>query len=141
MPRRLGRRRSTRASRELTLAWPRSFPGPRLAAGSTQLRAVVRELEYLDEAIAEAEAAARWYAERSSSAASGFADEIDAALAAIERTPDAWSQYDHGTRHYLLRRYPFRVVYRVEAARILIVAVAHGRRRPGYWMVRLEPPG
>jgi plasmid stabilization system protein ParE len=60
---------------------------------------VVRELEYLDEAIAEAEAAARWYAERSSSAASAFADEIDAAIAAIERTPDAWPRYDHGTRH------------------------------------------
>jgi plasmid stabilization system protein ParE len=37
----------------------------------------------------------------------------------------------------LLRRYPFSVVYRVESARILIVAVAHGRRRPGHWKSRL----
>jgi plasmid stabilization system protein ParE len=102
---------------------------------------VVRDLEYLDEAIAEAEAATRWYAERSGSAASGFADEIDAAIAAIESTPDAWPPYDHGTRHYLLRRYPFSVVYRVEAARSLVVAVAHGRRRPGYWAIRLQTPG
>lgn len=48
---------------------------------------VTRELEYLDEAIEEAEAAARWYAERSSSAAFGFADEIDAAIAAILKKP------------------------------------------------------
>ena len=100
-----------------------------------------RELKYLDEAIEEAEAAARWYAERSSSAATGFADEIDIAIAAIEQNPDAWPQYDHGTRHYLLRRYPFSVVYRVEPRRILIVAVAHGHRRPAYWKSRLQKPG
>ena len=62
---------------------------------------MIRELEYLDEAIEEAEAAARWYAERSSSAATGFADEIDMAIAAIEQNPEAWPPYDHGTRHYL----------------------------------------
>jgi plasmid stabilization system protein ParE len=99
---------------------------------------VSRALEYLDEAIEEAEAAARWYAERSSNAASGFADEIDAAIAAIEQNPEAWPSYDHGTRHYLLRRYPFSVVYRIEATRILVVAVAHGHRRPGYWASRLQ---
>lgn len=98
---------------------------------------MVRAIEYLDEAIEEAEAAARWYAERSASAASGFADEIDAAIAAIEQSPNAWPGYDHGTRHYLLRRYPFSIVYRVEATRILIVAVAHGHRRPAYWKSRV----
>lgn len=36
----------------------------------------------------------------------------------------------------LLRRYPFGVVYRIEPARILIIAVAHGHRRPGYWRGR-----
>jgi plasmid stabilization system protein ParE len=76
---------------------------------------VHRGLEYLDEAIEEAEAAARWYADRSSSAAAGFAEEIDSAIAAIEQNPEAWPAYDHGARHYLLRRYPFSVVYRVEA--------------------------
>jgi len=99
---------------------------------------VSRALEYLDEAIKEAEAAARWYAQRSITAASGFADEIDAAIAAIEQSPEAWPSYDHGTRHYLLRRYPFSVVYRIEATRILVVAVAHGRRRPGYWASRIQ---
>lgn len=102
---------------------------------------MLRELEYLDEALEEAESAARWYAERSASAAAGFADEIDAAIAAIEQHPDAWPAYDHGTRHFLLRRFPFSVVYRLEPARILIVAVAHGHRRPGYWRSRLQTPG
>jgi len=97
---------------------------------------VPRELEYLAEALQEVEAAAGWYAERSATAATAFSEEIDAAESAIVRLPEAWPPFDHGTRRYLLRRFPFSVVYRVEARRILIVAVAHARRRPGYWKTR-----
>lgn len=98
---------------------------------------VTRELEYLVEALEEAEAAARWYAERSAAAAAAFSDEIDEAESAIVRLPDAWPRFDHNTRRYLLRRFPFSVIYRVEPRRVLILAVAHGRRRPGYWRSRL----
>ena len=98
---------------------------------------MTRELEYLEEALQEGEAAARWYAERSVTAAAGFSDEIDAAESANVRLPEAWPPFDHGTRRYLLQRFPFSVVYRVEARRILIVAVAHARRRPGYWKSRM----
>jgi len=101
---------------------------------------VATELEYLEEALEEAEAA-RWYAERSVSAAAGFSDEIDAAESAIVEFPDAWPSFDHGTRRYLLRRYPFSIIYRVESGRILIVAVAHGHRRPGHWKSRVPMPG
>ena len=95
-------------------------------------------LEYLEQALLEAEAAARWYAERSPSAALAFSDEIDTAEDAIVQSPEAWPAYDHGTRRYLLRRFPFSVVYRVESTRVLLVAVAHAKRRPGYWTSR-EP--
>jgi plasmid stabilization system protein ParE len=74
---------------------------------------VPRTLEFLDEAIEEAEAAARWYAERSQTAAAAFADEIDNAIAEITRLPLAWPAYFHNTRRFLLRRFPYSVVYRV----------------------------
>lgn len=96
-------------------------------------------LEYLDAALEEAEAAARWYATRSEVAAVAFTEELDAAEDAIARLPEAWPRFDHGTRRYLLRRFPFSVVYLVDVDRILIVAVAHGHRRPGYW--RSRTPG
>ena len=75
---------------------------------------MTRTLEYLDEALADAEEAARWYAERSPTAAAGFADELDVAAAEIERAPATWPTYDHGTRRFLLRRSPYSVIYRVE---------------------------
>src|SRR5262249_43774305 len=106
-------------------------------AASTRPPAVTRELEYLDEALQEVEAAARWYAERSAAAAAAFSVEIDAAESSIVRLPEAWPPFVHGTRRYLLQRFPFSVVYRIKDRRILIVAVAHARRRPGYWTARI----
>jgi toxin ParE2 len=99
---------------------------------------VPRTLEFLDEAIEEAEAAARWYAERSPTASAAFADEIDSAIAEIIRLPLAWPAYSQNTRRFLLRRFPYSVVYRVSESTILVVAVAHGHRRPGYWRDRLR---
>ena len=98
-------------------------------------------LEYLDEALDEAEQAARWYADRSPTAAAGFADELDVAAAAIGQAPETWPPYDHGTRRFLLRRFPYFLVYRVEPERVVIVAVAHAHRRPGYWKDRVMTPG
>lgn len=34
--------------------------------------------------------------------------------------------------------YPYRIVYTVEPEMILILAYAHDRREPGYWLHRLE---
>jgi len=40
-------------------------------------------------------------------------------------------------RRYAFPRYPFSLVYILRGEDIEIVAVAHGRRRPGYWRARL----
>ena len=102
---------------------------------------MTRELEYLEEALIEAQEAARWYAQRSLTAAAGFASELEAAAQAITETPNTWPAFDHGTRRFLLRRYPYSLVYRVEPTRLVVVAVAHAHRRPGYWEQRLAQPG
>jgi plasmid stabilization system protein ParE len=62
---------------------------------------VARELKYLEQAVAEAEGAARWYAERSPTAATRFSAELDAAEAAILEHPAAWPPMSNGNRHYL----------------------------------------
>lgn len=102
---------------------------------------MTRRLEYLDEALDEAEEAARWYAERSPMAAAGFTDELDVAAAAIEQAPEAWPPYDHGTRRFPLRRFPYYLVYRIDPTRVVVLAIAHARRRPGYWKDRLKASG
>jgi len=88
------------------------------------------------DAVAESTAAVRWYRERSDAAAVAFLAEIDRAVALIAEAPDRWPKHAHGTRRFLLRRFPFAVVYRAGTKEIEVVALAHGRRRPGYWKGR-----
>src|SRR6266511_6154835 len=85
----------------------------------------------------EAESTYDWYAARSPEAAHGFREELGRAIAAIETSPRAWPRYGSRARRYVFPRYPFSLVYILLGEDIEVVAVAHGRRRPGYWRKRL----
>lgn len=97
-----------------------------------------REVVLLPEAEREARAAFRWYLERNPAAAAGFQIALERAIDAVRNQPLAWSVMDEttGARRHLLRRFPYGVVYRVTEDRVTVIAVAHGRRRPGYWRRR-----
>lgn len=99
---------------------------------------MIPTLEILDDALADAEDAARWYAELSDAAGGAFVDELEHAIAAIQRMPASWPRFVHGTRRFLLKRFPYSIVYRANDHRIVIVAVAHAHRRPGYWRERVD---
>ena len=43
---------------------------------------------------------------------------------------------DRDYRRRRMRRFPYMVVYRIEGGVVLVVAVAHERRTPGYWTER-----
>jgi plasmid stabilization system protein ParE len=94
------------------------------------------EIDLHPAAITEARKAYRWYLARNFGAARRFKAAFEAALAQIAQSPDRWPAYLHGTRYRPLRRFPFIVVYRQRADRLQIIAVAHGRRKPGYWKRR-----
>ena len=88
------------------------------------------------DAIAEAKAAYEWYAERNPSAANAFIAALDRAVSQIVESPERWPMHQHRTRKILLRRFPYSVIYRITESAIQVIAVAHGRRRPGYWKTR-----
>jgi toxin ParE1/3/4 len=95
-------------------------------------------IDYHPEGRLEAEGAFDWYRERSPRAAERFYIELERAHTAIQNSPESWAEYLYGTRRYLLKRYPYIVVYRVAVHRIEVIAVAHGSRQPGYWASRLK---
>jgi plasmid stabilization system protein ParE len=78
-----------------------------------------------------------WYYERSPLSATAFAHAIDNAVLRIAEGPSRYALAEHGTRKFVLQRFPFNVFYRSGEAEIIIVAVAHHRRRPGYWSDRV----
>lgn len=95
------------------------------------------ELLIVSEAEEEYSQSFRWYAERSRRAADAFEAEFARALEAIAENPERFPSCDDHHRAYLLKRYPFQIIYRrLSTDRILIVAVAHTSRRPGYWLGR-----
>jgi plasmid stabilization system protein ParE len=95
-----------------------------------------KPLQIHPSALDEAEAAAIWYAERSPRAAIRFVNELEGAMARISERPEQFPLSDDGTRRMVLHRFPFLVVFRETPSSIEIIAIAHGRRRPGYWRER-----
>src|SRR5215210_3250915 len=95
-------------------------------------------LEFFDDAAAEIEEDRAWYRERSESAEAGFLRELDHAIEQVIESPSQWPPYLAGTRRYVFPTYPYSLVYFVEGEVLRVVAVAHDKRRPGYWRKRLR---
>ena len=77
-----------------------------------------------------------WYRQRSDVAAQAFALEIDHALRSITEAPERWPKMQRGERRFLLARFPYSILYRIRTDEVFITAVAHQKRRPGYWRLR-----
>ncbi len=71
-------------------------------------------------------------------AAERFADEVVRVLDVIAEAPGRWMLAGHSTRRVPLVRFPFKVVYRWYPGDevVKVVALAHGKRRDGYWRDR-----
>ena len=96
-----------------------------------------KPLEIHPSALAELKSALSWYLERNETAADKFVAELDRAIELLVATPRRWPAGDHGTRKFVLRRFPFATFYREKQSVVQVLAIAHGHRRPGYWKDRL----
>ena len=94
------------------------------------------KIEFHPEAIEETRAARAWYRERSTRAEKAFLGELRRALRQVRESPETWPKIERGARRFVLRRFPFSFVYRLTQDGIQILALAHGKRRPGYWSRR-----
>lgn len=93
-------------------------------------------VEFRHAASLEVEDAQAWYEERSLLAASVYLRELSTAINRIREAPARDPQTDWGARRILFERFPFAVDYRVGEGVVTVVAVAHLKRRPGYWASR-----
>jgi plasmid stabilization system protein ParE len=93
-------------------------------------------VEFHPAAAEEAVAAFEWYKRRSEAAARAFQGELDLGIEAITANPHIWPRFAFETRRYLLPKFPFALIYRIAGEVLTIIAVAHGRRRPGDWRRR-----
>jgi toxin ParE1/3/4 len=90
------------------------------------------------EAALEFEAAVRFYQARGRILGDRFSNEVRVTIRRIIETPERWRVLENDVRRCLVRVFPYSVLYTIEPDFILIVAVAHAKREPGYWRHRME---
>jgi plasmid stabilization system protein ParE len=64
-------------------------------------------------------------------------EEIEGVLQRVLTFPEHGSPHRLGTRRVVLKRFPFSVIYLLSESEPIVLAVAHQRRRPGYWLNRM----
>lgn len=94
--------------------------------------------EFHPEALEEYREAAVYYAERDPGLALRFIEAVEEAIQKILEAPTRWRVIDEDVRRCLTRIFPYGVLYTLEQDFILIVAVMHCSREPGYWRQRVE---
>jgi toxin ParE1/3/4 len=67
---------------------------------------------------------------------SRLADQVDHAIQILQENPYAGADVEGGARKLVVRRFPYNLIYRVLSDHVLILALAHHARRPGYWQNR-----
>lgn len=82
--------------------------------------------------------AIRWHAAKRPGLGGEFVAEVEDAVRRALHAPETGSPHLFGTRRMQVRRFHYDLVYVPRESVILIVAVAHQRRKPGYWRRRLK---
>ena len=79
------------------------------------------------------EAAVFYAREAGTDAALAFVLEYERVLAVLCANPSLDAVWRNGRRRFPLRKFPISVIYYVRDDQVRVIALAHHRRRPGYW--------
>jgi toxin ParE1/3/4 len=96
------------------------------------------KLRYLSVARAEFREAIGWYRTRSIGAARHFNTEVKVAERLLSQHPRIGRRMETDARSLCVNDFPFSLIYTIEHGELVVVAVAHHSRRPGYWIDRLR---
>lgn len=88
------------------------------------------------EAEAEFYDAINFYEDCESGLGEAFSHEVFAAIGRILRFPESWQNFSRRSRRCLCNRFPYSIIYRVAGEEVVIYAIMHQKRKPGYWKNR-----
>jgi plasmid stabilization system protein ParE len=77
-----------------------------------------------------------WYYTRGTALAFDFEREIERGIRLISQNPLRWPKFDGQRRRLVVRKFPYAIIYEMHSKDVVILAVAHGKRRPNYWRDR-----
>lgn len=85
-------------------------------------------LTYHPDAEVELAEAAQFYERKVAGLGTQFRQEFDLAIARILETPDRWRILEKDIRRFLIRRFPYSILYRIEGVGVRILVVKHHSR-------------
>ena len=104
-------------------------------------------VELHPEARAELRAAAFWYDERRARLGQAFLVEVSASLNRIANAPASFPLWPNVTGTAVpvqkapVHRFPYVIAFEVHGDHVLVLAVAHSKRRPLCWLTRIHRGG
>jgi toxin ParE1/3/4 len=88
------------------------------------------------EALVEYADAVQYYAEQRAEIGQAFINAIEDAVYRIRESPTRYIAIDEDVRRCMTPKFPYGILYTIEQEYILILAVMHCSRKPGYWKSR-----
>jgi len=80
-----------------------------------------------------------WYENQRSGLGFNFLAEVDAGFRLLASDPRLFPEQYKGVRRYLVRRFPYKVFYRLVEDNVVVLAVVHGGRDPAWIKKRISP--
>lgn len=77
-----------------------------------------------------------FYERESKGLGTDFLDEVDRAVSRICEHPEIGQTYSLNLRRFVLVRFPYSILYSIKDYEVIIFAVAHHKRKPGFWKDR-----
>lgn len=94
------------------------------------------QVKFVTVAEVELDEATLYYEKKAPGLGTQFRDQVENSARQIGRFPLLYAEIRPSVRRYVLRRFPYSLVYSLEADYVLVIAVAHHKRRTQYWMSR-----
>jgi plasmid stabilization system protein ParE len=98
------------------------------------------KIEVLEVARQEYVDALEYYQSKSPAVAAKFKDFLKSQVEKIRQHPDSWMLVRPRIRKCLGQAFPYDLIYEQTKTSIVILAIAHKKRKPNYWMGRIPPP-
>jgi len=97
---------------------------------------VTIEVSFHPEAVQELRAAFLWYYDRNPIVAQSFQEETEHTIDTVLEDPRRWLKWGGRERKFVFPHFPFNLIYRVNFGAVEVLAIAHQKRKPGYWKTR-----
>ncbi|OHB74122.1 MAG: plasmid stabilization protein [Planctomycetes bacterium RBG_16_55_9] len=97
----------------------------------------MKKIRFLDPAEQEMLDAAHYYESQAVGLGEDFLSKVENAVRDVAAHPDMWPVIRLDIRRRLVHRFPYGILYKIDDEEIVVVAVAHLRRHPSYWIGRI----